>query len=53
MWKRKYKYSNRASGKRKREKAAEEAPQISEGEIISTMHKMVHQKVKSSENGDL
>ena len=33
----------------KREKAAEEAPQISEGEIISTMHKMVHQKVKSSE----
>ena len=34
-------------------KAAEEAPQISEGEIISTMHKMVHQKVKSSENGDL
>ena len=47
--KRKYKYSNRASGKRKREKAAEEAPQISEGEIISTMHKMVHQKVKSSE----
>ena len=49
MWKRKYKYSNRASGKRKRKKAAEEAPQISEGEIISTMHKMVHQKVKSSE----
>ncbi len=48
--KRKYKYSNRASGKRKkRKKAAEEAPQISEGEIISTMHKMVHQKVKSSE----
>ena len=33
----------------KREKVAEEAPQISEGEIISTMHKMVHQKVKSSE----
>ena len=28
---------------------AEEVPQISEGEIISTMHKMVHQKVKSSE----
>ena len=33
----------------KKKKAAEEAPQISEGEIISTMHKMVHQKVKSSE----
>ena len=33
----------------KEKKAAEEAPQISEGEIISTMHKMVHQKVKSSE----
>ncbi|MFQ6338140.1 PRK06770 family protein [Bacillus sp. AF62] len=33
----------------KEKQAAEEAPQISEGEIISTMHKMVHQKVKSSE----
>ncbi|WP_163093098.1 PRK06770 family protein [Bacillus cereus] len=33
----------------KEKKAAEEASQISEGEIISTMHKMVHQKVKSSE----
>ena len=32
-----------------KEKKAEEVPQISEGEIISTMHKMVHQKVKSSE----
>ena len=32
----------------KEKKAAEEV-QISEGEIISTMHKMVHQKVKSSE----
>ena len=27
-----------------KEKAAEEAPQISEGEIISTMHKMVHKR---------
>ena len=44
----KIKYSNRASDKRKREESAED-PQISEGEIISTMHKMVHQKVKSSE----
>ncbi|MGD2276366.1 PRK06770 family protein [Bacillus wiedmannii] len=33
----------------KEKKVAEEAPQISEGEVISTMHKMVHQKVKSSE----
>ncbi|HDR6311666.1 TPA: PRK06770 family protein [Bacillus cereus] len=33
----------------KEKKVAEEAPQISEGEIIATMHKMVHQKVKSSE----
>ncbi|MGN4444712.1 PRK06770 family protein [Bacillus cereus group sp. MYBK79-1] len=33
----------------KEKKVAEEAPQVSEGEIISTMHKMVHQKVKSSE----
>lgn len=33
----------------KEKKVAEESPQISEGEIISTMHKMVHQKVKSSE----
>lgn len=33
----------------KEKKVAEEAPQISEAEIISTMHKMVHQKVKSSE----
>ncbi|MGE7864120.1 PRK06770 family protein [Bacillus mobilis] len=33
----------------KEKKVVEEAPQISEGEIISTMHKMVHQKVKSSE----
>lgn len=37
----------RAANEKK--KTAEEAPQISEGEIISTMHKMVHQKVKSSE----
>ena len=42
-----FKSSERQTKKRK--KAAEEAPQISEGEIISTMHKMVHQKVKSSE----
>ena len=34
-------------------KSCRRSPQISEGEIISTMHKMVHQKVKSSENGDL
>ena len=50
MWKKKiqiFKPSERQTKKRK--KAAEEAPQISEGEIISTMHKMVHQKVKSSE----
>ncbi|PEM27541.1 PRK06770 family protein [Bacillus wiedmannii] len=33
----------------KKKKVAEESPQASEGEIISTMHKMVHQKVKSSE----
>ncbi|MGE7883830.1 PRK06770 family protein [Bacillus sp. NPDC094077] len=33
----------------KEKKAAEETSQTSEGEIISTMHKMVHQKVKSSE----
>ncbi|MGK0534668.1 PRK06770 family protein [Bacillus sp. 'calajunan'] len=33
----------------KEKKVAEESPQASEGEIISTMHKMVHQKVKSSE----
>ncbi|HDR8182804.1 TPA: PRK06770 family protein [Bacillus thuringiensis] len=33
----------------KEKKVAEEALQISEGEIISTMHKMVHQKVKSAE----
>ena len=33
----------------KEKKVAEEASQVSEGEIISTMHKMVHQKVKSSE----
>lgn len=37
------------AAKEKEKKAAGEAPQISEGEIISTMHKMVHQKVKSSE----
>ncbi|KLA23135.1 MULTISPECIES: PRK06770 family protein [Bacillus] len=30
-------------------KVAEEKPQFSEDEIISTMHRMVHQKVKSSE----
>ena len=41
-----FKSSERQTKKRK---VAEEAPQISEGEIISTMHKMVHQKVKSSE----
>ena len=33
----------------KEKKVAEESPQVSEGEMISTMHKMVHQKVKSSE----
>ncbi|WP_459501046.1 PRK06770 family protein [Bacillus sp. C1] len=33
----------------KEEKVAENTPQVSEDEIISTMHKMVHQKVKSSE----
>lgn len=33
----------------KEKKVAEESPQVSEGDIISTMHKMVHQKVKSSE----
>lgn len=33
----------------KEKKVAEESPHVSEGEIISTMHKMVHQKVKSSE----
>ncbi|MGQ7876983.1 PRK06770 family protein [Bacillus sp. 1A] len=33
----------------KEKKVAEESPQVSEGEIISTMHRMVHQKVKSSE----
>lgn len=33
----------------KEKKVAEEDPQVSEGEVISTMHKMVHQKVKSSE----
>ncbi len=38
----------------KEKKVAEEFSQVSEGEIISTMHKMVHQKVKSSEkNGVL
>ena len=41
--------TERAANEKKEKKAAEEAPQISEGEIISTMHKMVHQKVKSSE----
>lgn len=30
-------------------KVAEEKPQFSEDEIISTMHRMVHQKVKSSD----
>lgn len=30
-------------------KVEEEKPQFSEDEIISTMHRMVHQKVKSSE----
>ncbi|MGI8304983.1 DUF6241 domain-containing protein [Bacillus paranthracis] len=30
-------------------KAGEEKQQVSEAEIISTMHRMVHQKVKSSE----
>jgi len=30
-------------------KGEEEKPQVSEDEIISTMHRMVHQKVKSSE----
>ena len=45
----KIKYSNPASCKRKEKKVAEEFPKVSEGEIISTMHKMVHQKVKSSE----
>ncbi len=30
-------------------KVKEEKPQVSEDEIISTMHRMVHQKVKSSE----
>lgn len=30
-------------------KAEEEKQQVSEAEIISTMHRMVHQKVKSSE----
>ncbi|MGG2935388.1 PRK06770 family protein [Bacillus pacificus] len=33
----------------KEKKVAEDSSQVSEGEIISTMHKMVHQKVKSSE----
>lgn len=33
----------------KDKKVAEEKPQFSEDEIISTMHRMVHQKVKSSE----
>ncbi|CAI8707375.1 hypothetical protein BHU24_12820 [Bacillus pseudomycoides] len=33
----------------KEKKVTEETPQVSEDEIISTMHKMVHQKVKSSE----
>ena len=39
----------KSSEANEKKKVAEEAPQISEGEIISTMHKMVHQKVKSSE----
>ncbi|PEW62059.1 hypothetical protein CN448_29725 [Bacillus cereus] len=33
----------------KGKKMEEEKPQVSEDEIISTMHRMVHQKVKSSE----
>lgn len=33
----------------KENKVVEETPRVSEDEIISTMHKMVHQKVKSSE----
>lgn len=33
----------------KEKKVAEEFSQVSEGEMISTMHKMVHPKVKSSE----
>ena len=49
MWKKKIQIFKPSERQTKREKAAEEAPQISEGEIISTMHKMVHQKVKSSE----
>ena len=50
MWKKKIKIFKPSERQTKKEKkVAEEVPQISEGEIISTMHKMVHQKVKSSE----
>ena len=49
MWKKKIKIFKPSERQTKREESAEEVPQISEGEIISTMHKMVHQKVKSSE----
>ncbi|MCQ6386443.1 hypothetical protein NPM13_33355, partial [Bacillus cereus] len=40
--------TERASNE-KEKKAAEEAPQIREVEIISTMHKKMQQKVKTSE----
>ena len=49
MWKKKIKIFKPSERQTKKKKVAEEVPQISEGEIISTMHKMVHQKVKSSE----
>lgn len=50
MWKKKIKnIQTQQVANEKEKKVAEESPHVSEGEIISTMHKMVHQKVKSSE----
>ncbi len=50
MWKKENKnIQTQQAANEKEKKVAEESPQVSEGEIISTMHKMVHQKVKSSE----
>ena len=49
MWKKKIKIFKPSERQTKREESRRRVPQISEGEIISTMHKMVHQKVKSSE----
>ncbi len=50
MWKKKIKnIQTQQVANEKEKKVAEEFSQVSEGEMISTMHKMVHQKVKSSE----